>query len=436
MNSNHLTRALTAVLAASIGIVPACGGGDGVAGGDPVGAPVQVTVTGPNAVTQWNQVASNTINLPAATTGSAAEQRPTDPVDLAVVHLAIYNALAAITGRYQPYGGLTQAVSGPDASQQAAVGAAAYGVLKGMFPNRSAQYQTAYDSFLASLPDEAAKTEGIAVGAAAASAMLALRGDDGRSVVLASYVPGTTPGRFRGTNPVNRFGPFIKPFALTSAAQFRAPPPPALDSEIFAADFNETRLLGAAVGSTRTDAQLEIARFYTEAPPLYWQRNLRRFAMNDASLVDQARLMAMLFMVEADAGIACFDSKYHYEFWRPQSAIPLADTDGNPATTPDAAWKPVVTTPNHPEYPAAHACITAAIAETLKTHYRTDRVEFTLDSTVTGTTRSFTTTQAMVDEVSNARIYGGMHFRNSTLRGAELGTNVAQWALQRNFQAR
>lgn len=445
MNHNHSTPVLAGVLAAIIGIVPGCGGGDGATFGIPpaaVGAspaanePVKVAVTGPNAVTRWNEVASSTINLPAAATGSAAEQRPTDSVDLAVVHLAIYNALVAISGQYQPYGGLAQSVSGVDVSQQAAVGAAAYGVLKGMFPNRSGQYQAAYDSFLASIPDDAAKSGGIVVGAAAASAMLALRGDDGRSVVLAPYAPGTTPGRFRGTNPVNRFGPFIKPFALTSASQFRAPPPPALDSELYGQDFNETRTLGAAVGSTRDEAQLEIARFYTEAPPLYWQRNLRRFAMNDTSLIDQARLLAMLFMVEADAGIACFESKYHYEFWRPQSAIPLADTDGNPATTPDAAWRPVVTTPNHPEYPAAHACITAAMAETLKTYYGTDQVHFTLDSTVTGTTRSFTTTQSMVDEVGNARVYGGMHFRNSTVQGAALGTSVAQWALQRNFQAR
>lgn len=435
MNRNYSTRVLAGALAAIISVVPACGGGDG-SGTPATGAPAKVTVTGPNAVTHWNEVASNTVNVPAAATGSAAEQRPTDSVDLAVVHLAIYNALAAITGLYQPYGGFTQTIASADVSQQAAVAAAAYGVLNGMFPNRSAQYQAAYDSFLGAIPDDAAKAEGVAVGTAAASAMLALRGDDGRSVVLAPYVPGTTPGRFRGMNPVARHFPSIKPFALTSAAQFRAPPPPALDSETYASDFNETRLLGAAVGSTRTDTQLETARFYTEAPAAYWQRNLRRFAMSDASLVEQARLMAMLFTVEADAGIACFDSKYHYEFWRPQSAIPLADTDGNPATNPDTAWTPVVPTPNHPEYPAAHGCITAAIAETLKTYYRTDQLEFTLDSTVTGTTRNFTTTQAMVDDVKNARVYGGMHFRNSTLRGAELGTSVAQWALQQNFQAR
>lgn len=441
--NKHLTGMLAGALAAILAMVPACGGGGGGSGGGSGGGgagssavpPVKVNVTGPNAVTYWNEVASDTINLPATAVGSAAEQRPSDAVDLAVVHLAIYNALATITGRYQQYGGLMQ-VAGADASQQAAIGAAAHGVLKGMFPNRSAQYQAAYDSFLASIPDDAAKSEGVAVGAGAASAMLALRGDDGRSVALAPYVPGTAPGRFRGVNPVNRYGPFIKPFAMTSASQFRTPSPLALDSETYAIDFNETRLLSAAVGSTRTDAQLEIARFYTEPPPRYWQRNLRRFAMSDASLVDQARLLAMLFTVEADAGIACFESKYHYEFWRPQSAIPLADTDGNPATTPDATWTPVVPTPNHPEYPAAHGCITAAMAETLKTYYRTDQVEFTLDSTVTGTMRTFRTTQAMVDEVCDARVYGGMHFRNSTLRGAELGTRVAQWVLQRNFLVR
>lgn len=442
MNKQHSTRVLAGVLVAILATVSACGGGGSASGGGAgfFAAPapaVKVNVTGPNAVTYWNEVAIDTIILPAAATGSAAEKRPSDAVDLAAVHLAIYNALVAITGKYQPYGGSTQADVGADVvSQQAAVGAAAYGVLKGLFPNRSAQYRPAYDSFLASINDDAARAQGLALGDQAAQAILALRGDDGRSVALAPYVPGTAPGRFRGVNPVNRFGPYIKPFALTSASQFRTPAPPALGGEIYAADFDETRLLGAAVGSKRTDAQLEIARFHTEAPNRFWPRNLRRFAMTDASLVDQARLLAMLFVVQADSGIACFESKYHYEFWRPQSAIPLADTDGNPATTPDATWTPVVPTPNHPEYPAAHACISAAVAEALKTHYQTEQVEFTLDSTVTGTTHRFTSTRALVDEVRGARIYGGMHFRNSLVRGEELGTSVAQWVLQRNFQAR
>ncbi|MBT2305431.1 vanadium-dependent haloperoxidase [Variovorax paradoxus] len=442
MNSKNAMCPLAALLVAGITLMSACGGGGdggGSAGGSvgpSAGAPVRVNVTGPNAVTYWNEVATNTINVPATATGSPAEKRPTDSVDLAVVHLAIYNALAAITGRYQLYGGPIQAAAGGDISQEAAVGAAAYGVLKGLFPNRAAQYQPAYDSFVAAINDNAAKSDGLALGDGMAQAMLALRGDDGRSVTLAPYVPGTAPGAFRGVNPINRYLSSIKPFAIASASQFRAPAPPALDSDVYANDVNETRMLGGVLGSTRTDAQLEIARFHTEPPFRFWPRNLRRFAMTDGTLIDQARLLAMLFVVQADAAIACFESKYHYESWRPQSAIPLADTDNNPATTADASWTPVVPTPNHPEYPAAHACVSAALMEALKTYYGTDRVEFTLDSTVTGTTRSFTATQAHVEEVRGARIYGGMHFRNSLVRGEELGTSVAKWVLQHNFLAR
>ncbi|MDM0014986.1 vanadium-dependent haloperoxidase [Variovorax sp. J22P168] len=444
MNQPKSKRALPGLLIAASAFVSGCGGGGGGngfsgAGFAPVAttpAPVKIQVTGPNPVSQWNEVAIDTINQPAATTGTAAEQRPSDAVDLAAVHLAIYNALAAITGKYQLYGITVPVEVGADASQPAAVAAAARGVLNGLFPNRSGQYQDAYVRALASIEEGSAKSQGVEVGNVMARAILTLRADDGRSVVLAPYVPGTAPGRFRGVNPVNRFGPYIKPYALESASQFRTPPPPALDSEPYAADFNETRLLGGAVGSTRTSEQLEIARFHTEPPNRFWPRNLRRFAMTDGALVDQARLMAMLFAIEADAGIACFESKYHYETWRPQSAIPLADTDGNPATVPDTAWKPIVPTPNHPEYPAAHACVSAAVAETLKTYYRTEQVEFSFDSTVTGTTHAFASTKALVDEVRGARIYGGMHFRNSLVRGEELGINVAQWTLARNFQAR
>lgn len=443
MKNPSAKRALPGLLIAVSAMLSSCGGGgsNGFAGAGfaPVAttpAPVKVQVTGPNPVSYWNEVAIDTINVPAATSGSAAEQRPSDAVDLAAVHLAIYNALAAITGKYQLYGISTTVDASAEASQPAAVAAAAYGVLKGLFPNRSAQYQDAYARSLAVIEDGPGKSQGMELGDRMAQAILALRGDDGRSVALAPYVPGTAPGRFRGLNPVNRFGPYIKPYALQSASQFRAPEPPPLDGDTYAADFNETRLLGGAVGSTRTPEQLEIARFHTEAPNRFWPRNLRRFAMTDGALVDQARLLAMLFVVEADTGIACFESKYHYEFWRPQSAIPLADSDGNPATAPDADWTPVLPTPNHPEYPAAHACISAAMAETLKTYYRTDQVEYFFDSTVTGSTHAFATTHALVDEVRGARIYGGMHFRNSLMRGEELGLKVAQWTLARNFQAR
>ncbi len=309
-------------------------------------------------------------------------------------------------------------------------------MLRGLFPGRSASYQPAYDSLLATLPDGTARTLGLAVGAEVAARVLALRASDGRSVVLAPYAASSAPGQFRGTNPINRFYGSIKPFGLTSNAQFRASGPPALNSAAYAADFNETRLLGAAVNSTRTPEQSETARFHTEPPFAFWPRNIRRLAMTGNSLAEQARLMAMIFVTHADASNACFESKYQFQFWRPQSAIPMADSDGNDANTADAAWTPVVPTPNHPEYPAAHGCVAGALAETLRQYYHTQNLTFELNSTVTGSTHRFTSTTAMVDELQMARIFGGMHFRSATVDGAALGRNVAQWTLSRHFQPR
>jgi hypothetical protein len=255
-------------------------------------------------------------------------------------------------------------------------------------------------------------------------------------VVLAPYVPGSAPGQYRGTNPVNRFMPSVKPYALTAAAQFRAAPPPALDSAAYASDYDETRTLGGTVSAVRTDAQLESARFHTETPAAFWPRNLRNFAMTENSLADLARLMAMVFTAQADVEIACFESKYAYQFWRPLSAIPLADTDNNPATIADPAWTPVVPTPPHPEYPAAHACVAGAVTETLKAYYKTDQISFAFDSTVTSSTHAYTSVQALVDEIQMARIVGGMHFRSATVAGNTLGTLVGKWVTSQHFLPR
>jgi hypothetical protein len=289
---------------------------------------------------------------------------------------------------------------------------------------------------MASLPDGTAKDRGIAVGAEVAAGILALRANDGRSVVLAAYVPGSAPGQFRGTNPVGRPNPFIKPFAVTSNAQFRAPGPPALTSAAYAADLNETAALGGAASTARTADQAESARFNTEPPFQFWPRNLRRFALASGSVAEHARLMAMVWVAHADATNTCFESKYQFNFWRPQSAIPLADTDGNAATTADTTWQPVVPTPNHPEYPAAHGCVAGAMAQVLRSYYGTPQVTFDFDSTVTSTTRQFTSTDALVGELQTARIAGGMHFRTSTIDGAALGKNVADWVIQHHFQPR
>ncbi|HEY6135363.1 MAG TPA: vanadium-dependent haloperoxidase [Rubrivivax sp.] len=402
---------------------------------EPVDVPVTITVTGPNAVSYWNEVATTTVNVPAsaAGVGTAEEQRPNTSIDLATVQVAVYDAVIAIAGTHRPFA-ITPTAPTAGASQEAATAAAAYRVLLGLFPNRTAQYQAAYDNFLATLPNDNAKTLGLAVGAEVAAGILALRANDGRMVTLAPYVPGTAPGQFRGLNPVGRPNPFVKPFVLTSNSQFRAPPPPALDSATYAADVNETAAMGSATSTTRTAEQTEIARFHTMPPPLFWPLNMRNFAMTSSSLAEHARVMAMVWVTQADAGNACFDSKYHYQTWRPTSAITLADTDGNAATTADPAWAPVVPTPNHPEYPAAHNCATTATAEILRSYYGTPNVTFTISSSVTGTTRQYTTLQSLVDEVAVARIAGGMHFRTSTAAGEALGRSVAEWIAANAFK--
>ena len=422
------TTSTIAATAFALALLGACGGSD-----DDAVAPVTITVVGPNVVSQWNEIATTTINLPAAATGTPEERLPVFAVDLATVQIAVYDAVMAIVGTHKPYAYAPAGLSA-GASQEAAVATAAYRVLLALFPARSASYHSAYDTYIASLAAGAAKEQGIAVGAQSAAAIIALRANDGRLTALPPYVPGTGPGQFRGLNPVNRTLQFVKPFSVISNSQFRALGPPALTSAAYAADVNETMALASATSTTRTAVQTEIARFYTEAPPIYWTRNLRNFAMTNRSLAEHARLLALLYVVQADASNTCFESKYKFQFWRPTSAITLADTDGNAATTADPTWTPVVPTPNHPEYPAAHACGTAATARALEGYYGTPNVTYDLNSAVTGTTHHFTTTQAMVDEVQLGRIAGGMHFRTSTVDGAALGRNVAEWVLAHNFQ--
>jgi len=424
--------AIGAALSA-VGLVTACGGGDDAAPDQPV----TITVAGPNAVSTWNEIASATVNVPGAATGTPEEKSPNFAADLATVHVAIYDAVMAIVGTHQPYAVIPPSAAA-DASQEAAVGSAAYRVLLGLFPARTAQYQAAYDAFIAAIADGPAKAKGIAIGAEAAAAVLALRANDGRSVVLAAYVPGTGPGQFRGLNPVNRNGPYIKPFALTSNSQFRAPAPPALTSAAYAADFNETRLLASATSTTRTADQSQLALFGTATPPLYLQINLRMFATTSRTIAEHARLMAMVWVAVNDTGNACFESKYFYERWRPTSAITLADTDGNSATDVDTAWVPVVPTPNHPEYPAAHSCNSSAVAEILTAYYGTPNITFDFVGAgpATGITRHYTSMPAMLQEIQMARIAGGMHFRTSTVEGEALGRNVAQWIVAHRFKPR
>jgi hypothetical protein len=372
-------------------------------------APVRVVDRGANAVSLWGERAIATINLPPSPAGTPEERRPIYQLDLATLHLAMHEAVSAA----------------PAAAQEAAAHAAGHKVLATLFPQRAAQYQGAYDAALAALPAGAAKEQGLAIGVERAARVLARRADDGRWADVPAAVPGTAPGAFRGVNPINQTLPRVKPFVLDSVAQFRSAPPPALDSAAWAADLTETKARGGE-GMAVSAREDEDARFHTEPPPRFSPRNIGRFARSQGTLADNARLMALLWVTQADAMTACFETKYHYYRWRPQSVIPLTDP----------AWKPRVPTPNHPEYPAAHGCAMAAVAENLAQFHGTRQVAFAFDSTVINTRHEYATVDDLVREVRDARILGGMHFRQSNLAGEKIGVEVARWVAQKSFAAR
>jgi hypothetical protein len=396
--------------------------------------PVTIVANQPNVVAYWNDIANKTVLASSTFNTTPEEQRPAFLFDMASVHVAIYDAVVAIEGRYKPFAVKPKATAA-GASTEAAVSAAAYGVLKVLFPTRSVQYQAAYEQRLASVTDGPAKALGLALGSEVAAEMVRLRANDGRMVALAPYVSGAAPGQFRAANPnpVFRHFPSIKPFALDSLSQFRPAAPPTLTSAAYAAAVNQTRALGGTVSTVRTAEQLEVARHHSETPPVQTSRNLGRFASSTANVGDAARLMAALYVSYTDAIGACFEAKYHYQTWRPLSAIPMADADGNDATQVDAAWTPVLPTPNHPEYPAAHSCQAGSVSEALRNFYGTPKVTFTWDSMVTKTTRTYSDVDAFNAEAGLARIQGGMHFAYATAAGEELGRRVAQWVAARHF---
>jgi hypothetical protein len=418
---------LTAVAAATLlSTLAACGGG-GTQDDErqaPLGREVTIEPGAPNLVSQWGQIAFQTA-------GNLGNQ------DVATTYLAMYDAAMGIVGSHRPYA-VTPSLSGAgagDVGLRAAITEAAYRTLKGLFPSGGSNYEAPYADGLAALPDGDAKSRGMAIGAEVAAGLLALRANDGRDTVLAPYVAGTGPGEFRGPNPVNRVAPYIRPFTTKSHAQFRAPGPHALTSDEYAADLNEVQRIAGTGSAVRTAAQTETARFHTENPNLFWNRNLRQFIDAGDDLADSARVGAMLWTVYQDAANGCFESKYHYNFWRPVSAINFADTDGNPATTSDPAWTPHVPTPNHPEYPAAHGCVSGSLMETLRTIYGTKKVHFDFTSGVPGTVvHHFDSTDRFVHEIWDARVWGGMHFRSSVEDGSELGKSVAQWMTKHYFQ--
>jgi hypothetical protein len=361
-------------------------------------------------------------------------------VYMGIVHVAIYNAAVAIEGGYRPY--LPTPAAPANTSPEAAVATAAHDTLTGLQPQLGVNQtilDNDYTAYLDAIPAGQAKTDGVTFGGQVAAAVLALRANDGRgcSTTLTDLgLPAPGAGVWQpAPGPVLGLClPGMRPLALTSASQFRPDGPNSLTSHQYADDFNQVKDLGRIDSTTRTPGQTQEARFWTDHDIRQWNDGLLRLAAaRGLDLVQTARMLAMAHVAGGDAMIACFDAKYHYWFWRPYLAIPQADTDGNPDTKPDPTWTPLGTTPNFPEYPSAHACHSTAVVAALDAFFGTDKVDFTLDSRLTHSTRGYKRLHQVVKDVDRARVLVGFHFRNSDLQGSALGRKVGRYVADHDF---
>ena len=385
------------------------------------------------AVADWSLIAQNAIvAVGRRFPGEAA-------VYMGIVHATIYDVVVAIEGGYRPYA-ITPTVP-PNTSVDAAVATAVHRVLVGRFPNQQTGLDgldAVYIAYLNGIPDGEAKTNGILVGEEVGLGMLLLRANDGLDSIVPYVQRPPGPGVYEPTAPATPVGtrlPRVLPLALERASQFRPNGAPALRSGEYARDFNEVKDLGRFDSNARSAEQTALARFWTDSDIPQWNRNLLRLAdARGLTSIETARMLAMAHVAGGDAMIGCFDAKYHYLSWRPIHAIHRADTDGNAHTVPDPTWQPLLPTPNHPEYPSAHACHTTAIAEALESFFGPGRTSFSLDSLVTGETRYYDRFKDVVDEVNNARVWAGFHFRYADEDGSKLGRKVARFVVTSFFQ--
>jgi hypothetical protein len=348
---------------------------------------------------------------------------------MAGVQVAVYDAVSSIGGKHKPYVSKVDAPAG--ASVDAAVAAANRAVLAQLMPAEKDAIEGAYRDAIAKVPDGAAKADGIAVGEKAAAAVLARMANDGANAPD-TYVPHTTPGRYVPTMiPVANAWTKRKPWVLDRPDQFRPGPPPDLDSETWARDYQEVMQLGARTGSTRTPQQTEIAMFWEETRPLVYHPVVRSVALQPGRSVEQnARLFAAATMAADDALIAVFDAKYTYNFWRPVTAI--RNGGGSKSLKVDTGWAPFINTPMHPEYPCAHCVVSGAIASVLEAE--TGNAPVTLSSsspTANNAKREWRSVAEFAEEVQMARIYDGVHYRNSAQVGSDLGRKVGRTAVEK-----
>jgi len=387
-----------------------------------------------DVVTDWNLIMQTTV--------SAA---PTNPFYQArwgaIVQLAVFEAVNSITGDCDPYVGIIDAPAG--ASPEAAAIAAAHRTLVTLRPDSTAALDTLRAASLAAIPDGPAKDAGIEVGEDAAALMLLLRTNDGWDATV-PYTPGSEPGDWQPTPPAlaAAFLPHwgqVSPFGLENGAQFRLPPPPALETGKYSHDYNEVMLLGRIDSPFRPQDRTDVARFYAGSTPVQvWNSAARQASTAQGKTLSQnARIFALLAMAMADASIATFDTKYHYNFWRPVTAIRNGDIDGNDHTDADPDWLPLIATPAFPGYPSAHATLSGAARVVLERAFGKHGHAITLSTpALPGVELNYTAWDEVTDDIYDARVYGGIHFRFDQEGGAHQGRRVGKYILRNYLQPR
>jgi hypothetical protein len=401
---------------------------------------VPTFVRGPAAQTQpvdaidgWSVTASQLAAAPPAMHPLRA------PITLAMVHLAMYDAVNSVLATREPYA-VMATVSRPASADAAAI-EAGYRVLLNEFPSQAAALDAKRQALVASVPDGAAKTNGLAVGSAVANQLLTVRANDARNATRPPFKAGSGAGAYVSTPALfaavdSEFLAYITPFTMTSPSQFRTAGPPPLESTRYATDYNEVVRLGAKLGSARTAAQTETGNYWQPLAGTVWPVTIRRMAKEQGlNLADKALFEAAAFSAFADGLIACWDAKFHFQFWRPVTAIREGENDRNSATGADPAWEPLFDTPNFPEYPSGHACATAAVAHVIEGYFDPD-VPIPTHSVRTNTDRTYRKASDVVNEVIEARLLIGVHFRTANEHGADIGTKVAEQIRTRFFKPR
>ena len=379
-----------------------------------------------NPVIEWNKTLLTIVRTPGAQSPTIHSTR-----NFAILHIAIFEAVNNIDRNFEPYA-VRIAHAPRRASTLAAADQAAHDVLVSLYPAFTASLDSQLQQDLTSIPSGDGKSDGIEVGQAVAATVLALRKDDGSAAPQPAFVPGTQPGDYQLTPP--NFAPAdftqwpnVKPFALARASEFRPAPPPLLTSDEYTQSFDEVQSVGFITSTTRTPDQTQIGQFWNGNIQDFWNEIAQTAALDhQLDLSQTAHLFAVLNIALADTTIAFFDAKYTYTFWRPVTAIQMADLDGNPATQPTPNWLPLPTkTAPDPSYPGAHSTISFAAAEVLRLTLH-DQLTFDVTSeSLAGVTRHFTSFSGAAEEAGLSRIYAGQHFRFDHNAGKQLGSLVA-----------